>query len=233
LTRPFVSVARGPPSGYFGDVDDTTTEAASPVAFDATKLAVQEFQVRRLKRDFRDLRLSPEYGPFSEFFATEIYSARDFTERNESFRKLTTQFRSLLGDEIYSGLMRLLDLHSLTDRLDDETARALVAAGAPLRFTEHQYEGAYLALDNYDERRLQIDLIVESLGFTHRVSQMPLVGVALKSARLAAGFFTRDRSIELLEHACATLRNIRSVDPLVAEIRTREVARLDRIFGRA
>jgi hypothetical protein len=78
-------------------VDEAVIKASPGASLEKTKLAVQEFQVRRLKRDFRDLRKSEEYGPFSEFFATEIYSARDFTERNESFRRLAHQFRGLLG----------------------------------------------------------------------------------------------------------------------------------------
>jgi hypothetical protein len=214
-------------------VDEAVIKASPGASLEKTKLAVQEFQVRRLKRDFRDLRKSEEYGPFSEFFATEIYSARDFTERNESFRRLAHQFRGLLGEEIYNGLVRLLDLHSLTDRLDERMAEELIAAGTPRSFTETQYERAYRDLDNYDERLLQIELIIESLTFTHHISQMALINVALKSARLAVGLFSKDRTVELLEHACSTLRHIKNVDFLVGEIRDREVARLDRIFDRA
>jgi hypothetical protein len=62
---------------------------------------------------------------------------------------------------------------------------------------------------------------------------MSLINVALKSARLAIGLFSKDRTIELLEHACSTLRNISNVDYLVGEVRDREVSRLNRIFDRA
>jgi hypothetical protein len=213
-------------------VDDTTIKATAAVTLEEAKSAVQEFQVRRLKRDFRDMRKSDEYGPFSDFFATEIYSARDFTERNESFRRVTNQFRHVIGDEIYVGLVKLLDLHSLTDRLDEEVAGALVAMGRPLEFTELEYEEAYKRLDNYDERLLQIDLIIESLEFTHHVSQMTLIGVVLKSAKIATGFFSRDRTVELLERAYSMLRHIKSITYLVEEVRKREVARLDRIYGK-
>lgn len=213
-------------------MDDTTIKASGAVSLEEAKSAVQEFQVRRLKRDFRDMRKSEEYGAFSDFFATEIYSARDFTERNESFRRVTNQFRHVIGDEIYVGLVRLLDLHSLTDRLDEEVAGALVAMGRPLEFTEPEYEEAYRRLDNYDERLLQIDLIIESLEFTHHVSQMTLIGVVLKSAKIATGFFSKDRTVELLERAYSMLRHIKSITYLVEEVRKREVARLDRIYGK-
>lgn len=223
----------GCPLGYDETVDDATTKTAPSVSFDQAKIALQEFQVRRLKRDFRDLRLSEEYGPFTEFFATEIYSARDFTERNESFRRITTQFKGLLGEEIYTGLTRLLDLHSLSDRLDSEMSTLLIDAGIPVKFTETEYERAYRELDNYDERLLQIDMIIESLQFTHHISRMALIGVALKSARVAVGIFSKDKIVELLETAYSTLRGIKSIDYLCNEVRVREVARLDRIYGRA
>ncbi|HQR36895.1 MAG TPA: hypothetical protein PLF26_00725 [Blastocatellia bacterium] len=214
-------------------MDDASTKAAPSVSLDQAKIAVQEFQVRRLKRDFRDLRLSDEFGPFTEFFATEIYSARDFTERNESFRRVTGHFRGLLGEEIYTGLTRLLDLHSLTDKLDGDIAELLLEAGTPLKFSESEYEVAYRDLDNYDERLEQIEMIIESLQFTHHISQMSLIGVALKSARVAVGLFSKDKIVELLETAYSTLRGIKKLDYLCDEVRSREVARLDRIFGRS
>jgi hypothetical protein len=214
-----------------GIVENTTLQSHTPELFEAAKTALQDFQVRRLKRDFRDLRLSPEYGPFTEFFATEIYSAKDFTERNESFRKLTSQFRGVLGDEIYTGLVRLLDLHSLTDQLDDKMTEILVAAGTPTNFTETQYEKAYRDLDNYDERLSQIHMILDSLRFTHHVSQMTFIGVVLKSAKLAAGLFTRDRTVGMLEHAYSTLRGIKNIEYLVGQVESREVDRLNRIYG--
>lgn len=206
-------------------------EAATGVPAVA-KSAVQDFQVRRLKRDFRDLRLSPDYGELCEFFAAEIYSARDFTERNAGFRRVTNQFRAVIGDEIYAGLVRLLDLHALTDRLDDEVAAELARRGTPTDFTELQYESVYRDLDNYGDRKLQIDMILDSFRFTHVVSQMRLIGMVLSSARIAAGLFTKDHAIELLDHAYRLMRDVRNIEPFVAEIGTREYARLDRIYGR-
>jgi hypothetical protein len=213
-------------------VDDTTIKADASVSLEEAKSAVQEFQVRRLKRDFLDMRKSEEYGPFSDFFASEIYSARDFTERNESFRRVTNQFRHVIGEEIYVGLVRLLDLHSLTDRLDEAIAATLIDMGRPIDFSEVEYEDAYRRLDNYEERMYQIDLIIESLEFTHHVSQMTLIGVVLKSAKIATGIFSKDRTVELLERAYSMLRHIRSITYLVEEVRKREVARLDRIYAK-
>jgi hypothetical protein len=211
---------------------DLSIASASGESLAEAKTAVQDFQVRRLKRDFRDLRMSPDYGPLCDFFASEIYSAKDFTERNAGFRRVTTQFRSILGDDIYGGLIRLLDLHALTDRLDDEIASLLVERGTPLNFTEAQYEKAYRDLENYDDRRHQIDLIIDSFHFTHRVSQMTFIGMILKSAKVAAGLFTKDHAIELLDRAYWLMRDVRDIGPFTVEIGRRELERLDRIFGR-
>ena len=216
---------------------NTVKKPTAPVKTDASldeaKTAVQDFQVRRLKRDFRDLRMSEEYGPFSEFFATEIYSARDFTERNESFRRLTGQFRHLLGDEIYHGLIGLLDLHKLTDELDEVVAQRILDDGIPLAFTEVQYEKIYRDIDNYDERVRQIEMIIESLHFTHHVSHQALIGIVLKSAKVATGLFSKDRTVGVLEHAYSTLKNIKDIAYLSGEVRQRELGRLDRIYGKA
>jgi hypothetical protein len=211
---------------------DTKSAARSAEALANAKNALQEFQVRRLKRDFRDLRMSKEYGALCDFFATEIYSARDFTERNAGFRRVTTQFRSIIGDEIHDGLIRLLDLHALTDRLDDELSSLLVERGTGVNFTESQYEDAYRQLDNYDDRALQISMIMDSFRFTHRVSQMTFIGMVLKSARIAAGLFTKDHAIELLDRAYWLMRDVKDIRPFTDEVGRRELARLDRIYGK-
>jgi hypothetical protein len=211
---------------------DTSSGPGGGVSLVEAKNAVQEFQVRRLKRDFRDIRMSPEYGPLCDFFATEIYSARDFTERNTGFRRVTTQFRNIIGEEIHEGLIRLLDLHALTDRLDDEVATLLGERGIGTNFTEAQYEDAYRVLDNYEDRRAQIEMIVDSFHFTHRVSQMTFIGMVLKSARFAAGIFTKDHAIELLDRAYWLMRDVKDIRPFTDEIGRREMRRLDRIYGR-
>jgi hypothetical protein len=213
-------------------MSDSKPGAHGGALFAEAKNAVQEFQVRRLKRDFRDIRASAEYGPLCDFFASEIYSARDFSERNAGFRRVATQFRSILGEEIFHGLIRLLDLHTLTDRLDDEIASLLLERGIGTNFTEAQYEEAYRHLDNYDDRFLQLEMIGESFHFTHRVSQMTFIGMILKSAKVAAGLFTKDHAIELLDKAYWLMRDVRDIKPFTDEVARRELARLDRIYGR-
>jgi hypothetical protein len=61
---------------------------------------------------------------------------------------------------------------------------------------------------------------------------MSLIGVVLKSVRVAAGLFTKDRIVELLERAYSTMRGIRDVGYLIEEVRKRELERLDRIYGK-
>lgn len=213
-------------------VKKTSATSKADATLAEAKAAVQDFQVRRLKRDFRDLRMTEEYGPFAEFFATEIYSAKDFTERNESFRRLTGQFRHILGDDIYTGLVGLLDLHSLTDELDEMVAEGLLVRQIPLTFSEAQYERIYREIDNYEVRVHQIEMIVTSLAFTHRISHQALIGVVLKSAKVATGLFSKDRTVAVLEHAYSTLRHIKDIGFLSGEIERREISRLDRIYGK-
>jgi hypothetical protein len=210
---------------------DSSTGTRGGVSLSEAKTAVQDFQVRRLKRDFRDIRMSSEYGKLCDFFASEIYSAKDFTERNAGFRRVTTQFRGVIGEEIFTGLTRLLDLHSLTDRLDESLAALLLDQGIASEFTETQYEEAYREQSVYDERIRQLDMIVDSFHFTHRVSQMTLIGMVLRSAKLAAGFFTKDHAIELLDRAYWLMRDVKDIAPFTAEIGRRERERLDRIYG--
>ena len=120
----------------------------------------------------------------------------------------------------------------MTDELDEVVAKRILSDGLSLSFTEAQYEKIYRDLDNYDERVRQIEMIIESLHFTHHVSQQALIGMVLKSAKVATGLFSKDRTVGVLEHAYSTLKNIKDITYLSNEVHRREIGRLDRIYGR-
>jgi hypothetical protein len=75
-------------------------------------------------------------------------------------------------------------------------------------------------------------MIAESFRFTHHVSQMTFIGILLKSAHFAVGLFRKDHALELLDRAYWTMRDVKDIEPFVAEIERWEISRLDRIYKR-
>ncbi|MEI8166619.1 MAG: hypothetical protein WCG26_09570, partial [Chloroflexales bacterium] len=56
--------------------------------FKQHRLALQIFQSNRLRRDYHDLAAIPQYDAVGEFFFTEMYGPRDFSDRDEDARRI-------------------------------------------------------------------------------------------------------------------------------------------------
>ncbi|AEP11795.1 MULTISPECIES: FFLEELY motif protein [Chloracidobacterium] len=206
--------------------------SAKPKINLALKRELQDFQVKQLKRNFSDLYTSQEYGQLCEFFAQDIYAPRDFEERNRSFEQISSYFRNALGERLFHGLIRLLDLYEMSDAMDDLMVVTLEKMGVRKNITQEQYDEAYYRCNNYDERIEQLDLIVECFHFTHNLCQYRFIGMILKTARMTSHLFSssKDSIVDMLERGYQALRPVKNIKPFTDTIYERELKRLNRIY---
>jgi hypothetical protein len=206
--------------------------SAKPKINLALKRELQDFQVKQLKRNFSDLYTSQEYGQLCEFFAQDIYAPRDFEERNRSFEQISSYFRNTLGERLFHGLIRLLDLYEMSDAMDDLMVVTLEKMGVRKNITQEQYDEAYYRCNNYDERIEQLDLIVECFHFTHNLCQYRFIGMILKTARMTSHLFSssKDSIVDMLERGYQALRPVKNIKPFTDTIYERELKRLNRIY---
>ena len=86
------------------------------------KLALQQFQSARLRRDHADLAAERQYQAIGEFFFNEMYGPRDFAARDDQARVSTAR------DAIRAGADLLVVGRPIRDAADPvAAARALVA----------------------------------------------------------------------------------------------------------
>lgn len=196
------------------------------------RLALQIFQANRLRRDYRDLAAVPQYTRVGEFFFTEIYGPKDFSDRDAQGRRLQ-QILHLLPGVAARDVEEVLELLDLTNRLDDDLARAMGAAGLDVGFDEPTYERHYRAADNYDERLRQLQLIDSSLHNVFQLSRSSLLGVALHRTGLMARLAGIDAVHGFLTRGYDALCGVSQIDTFAVTIYNRELQRLNRIYGRA
>lgn len=193
------------------------------------KLALQNFQSNRLRRDHADLAAETQYHHIAEFFFREMYGPNDFSARDQQAHRLH-QFVHLAPGLAVGDVHQVLQLLDLTNRLDDAVVEQLIAMGAPISFDEETYELAYRQADNYAERVRQLDLIRDSLYNVYRLTHKPLLSMALRrtqSLALATGMADIHRFLRLGFEA---IRPVRDIHRFVETISVRERMRLDRIF---
>ena len=196
------------------------------------RIALQVFQSHRLRRDYHDLASIPMYGPVGEFFFTELYGPRDFSQRDNDARRLQHFLHIVPGVHLHD-VEELLDLINTTSELDDELTRLLIDGRAPLDFDEPLYERFYREADNYDVRHRQLELVDRSLYNVFRLSHSHLLGIALENSGLIARLAGFESGHTFLVKGYRALRNVTSIDHFATTIYNRELERLNRICDKA
>lgn len=196
------------------------------------RIALQIFQANRLRRDYRDLAAIPQYEPVGEFFFNEIYGPRDFTERDRGARRLHQLLHALPGVRLRD-VEQVLELLELTTTLDDGLALLMLEHKIGTDFDEATYEHYYFVADNYDERLRQLDLVRDSLYNVFRLSRSQLLGIGLHRSRLLARLVGMEAAHEFLVQGYDALQGVSSIDHFAVTVYDRELARLNRIYGRS
>jgi hypothetical protein len=203
----------------------------SPTLLHDYKITLQTFQSERLRRDHADLAVDPQYQAIGEFFFTEMYGPRDFSNRDSQARRLL-QFVNVIPGLTLRDVEPALSLLDLSNRLDDEVIACLVELDAPLTFDEHSYERAYRLADNYDLRHEQLELVRTALYNVHHTAHNPLIRLTLERTSGLAERLGMADIHTFLRKGHEAIQPVRDIYRFVETVYVREKDRLDRIYER-
>jgi hypothetical protein len=194
------------------------------------KRALQKFQSARLGRTYKDLMDDPEYAKIGHFFFEKLYAPEDFSFRDTSIKKL----HKLLKGKVYSGIIsavsKVIELHELTDRLDDRMVEQMMAMGIGEDMDMEQYQAVYRSLENYDQRLYQIGLGAEVTQVFYKLSKKWVVAVSLNTVRTAAHLIGMGKIIDFIYEGYAGFRAIKNIDYFIDTVDRREHAWHDEIW---
>ncbi len=194
---------------------------------------LRHWQSRRLETTYADLLASPRYAAACRFFLTDIYAARDFSQRDHDLTEMYAFMQRFIPADLLKPLTLTVEVYALTQDLDAALLDVLVnRLGMTDTLTTEQYAEAYRLCDNQDDRQYQIDLIYAVGKSLDYVVSLPLSGWALELARgpaLRAGWVELTDFIERGYEAFHAMRGARY---FLNTIRARETTILNRIFDR-
>ena len=209
------------------------TETAENSDFKSVKRALQGFQAARLNATYADLKSDPQYAKIGVFFFEKLYAPEDFSFRDASIKKL----QKILKGKVYKGMVsavsQVIELHELSDRLDDRMVADMLAAGIGPDMDMDQYKRIYRGLDNYDERIYQINLSTEVTRAFHRLSKKWIVALSLKTVRTTAHMIGMGKIIDFIYEGYEGFRVIDSIDFFVETVQARELAWHNEIWNGA
>lgn len=212
--------------------DEVKHLPAAEHALDPAMTLLREWQSRRLARTYADLLANPEFGAASRFFLSDIYAARDFSQRDHDLERLHDLLARFLPPASLQLLKDGLEMNRLSNMLDHQLLQVLVdILGMREELTSEMYTEAYRRCDNYTERARQIAQITQIIQEIGAGARLPLVGISLRLARKpaeAAGWF---ELYDFLERGYTAFRPMKDVETFARTIEQREKDLLDRIYA--
>lgn len=199
--------------------------AAEPARLERVR-ALKEYQARRFARSYADLLADPRFGLAARFFLDELYGPFEFADRDAQFARVVPSLVRLFPGELALTLEDLARLHALSERLDDEMARALAAQG-DAALDAAAYTRAWQVTGQPQARRQQIALTLDLGRAMDRHTRSRLLRGTLHLMRAPA----RAAGLGALQHFLETgfdaFARMKGADPFLAIVRGREFALAD------
>jgi hypothetical protein len=192
--------------------------------FTRLKRALQTFQSARLSRTYADLMTDPQYEKIGHFFFEKLYAPEDFSFRDTSIKRLHKLLRGKIYSGIISAVSKVIELHDLSDRLDDRMVEQMVANGIGEDMNMQQYQTLYRSLNNYEERLYQIGLGAEVTQIFYKLSKKWVVAVSLNTVRTAAHLIGMGKIIDFIYEGYEGFRAIKNIDYFIETVDSREHA---------
>jgi len=195
-----------------------------------TYLQIKLFQLERLEKTYEDFLSLPEFHKITEFFRKYVYTTRNCEQRNDAFNLVHEKVAGILGEKRIEAATKLKHLNEMTDHLDELMARIHEKLFQNQCVSQSTYEACYVRLENRPERIRQIELLLETTSFSHKLTKFPLLGWGIKmmkfgTKRLGIGFI-----MEYFEAGYAAFRDIKNIEPFLHEIKKREFCYLNRLL---
>jgi hypothetical protein len=99
---------------------------------------VKAFQAKRFTGTYFDLLHTPQYQPATQFFLEELYSEKDYSERDAQFSRIAGTLERMFPKQVVQTAVTLAQLHSMTEDLDVAMAQSWLRSPNSVRKTDQE-----------------------------------------------------------------------------------------------
>lgn len=185
---------------------------------------IRRFQARRFQATYADLLHSPRYQSAAAFFLQELYSDKNYAERDQQFARIANTIARLFPQPVVNTAAALAEAHALIEQLDDQMARQWLADT-----TEHlpggecaRYIRCWRRVGDVAARQRQLDVVLRLGQALNRLTRTLGLRTLLKMMRrpaAAAGLTTLQ---QFLESGFDAFADMRGADDFLRVIEQRE-----------
>lgn len=188
--------------------------------------ALKAWQSARLRRTYDDLFAQPRYQPAGEFFLSDIYGPKDFSQRDNEALRVVPKLARMLPDRAVEALKLAVELDVLSETLDGRVSDQI-----QLPIDDAGYAQAYRAAGTQAERQRQIEMIDRIGRSLERLARVPLLTGMLHLMRKPAEAAGVGHLHNFLQDGFDAFKAMGRADEFLLLLRTRETAYMQRIFA--
>lgn len=185
---------------------------------------VKRFQARRFQATYVDLLHSPRYKSAATFFLDELYSDRDYAERDQQFARIANTIARLFPQAVVDTAAALAEVHALTEKLDDLMARQwrIDQSAHPGGSDCARYIRCWRAVADMAARHRQLDVVLHLGQELNRLTRMPGLRTLLKMMRRPAAAAGLSALQHFLETGFDAFAHMRGAEEFLAVVEQRE-----------
>ena len=156
-------------------------QAARPGLREAV-IAVKTLQARRFAGTYEDIMSRGPYSAAATFFLDELYSDRDFAERDAQFARIAGAIERFFPSVVSQTAVNLAKLHALTESLDHAMGAAWMELDASMGDAP-RYIAAWREVGRRPEREAQLSDVLEIGREMARLTRTPGLRTMLRMMR--------------------------------------------------
>ncbi len=194
--------------------------------------AIKHFQARRFQGTYFDLLHSEKYKAAAVFFLQELYSEKDYSERDTQFARIASALERLFPQEVVQTAVSLAQLHRLTEDLDLAMALSWMAHADKPEVT--RYVLAWRSVGRRRERDAQLSTVLAVGHELDRLTRARGLRMMLKMMRGPANLAGLGSLQQFLESGFDTFaamgRESEGARHFLATVTVRETSLISRLF---
>ncbi len=194
--------------------------------------AVKHLQAQRFLGTYQDLLHHPVYGPSASFFLEELYSAKDYSQRDAQFSRIANALERTFPAHILVTVLALTKLHQQTEELDMALAQAWCQSHAEPGAA--RYVAAWRSVGQRAARDWQLATVLDlgqTLSQLTRKTGLKLLLKLMRRPAELAGLGSLQGFLEAgFDHFADMARQPDAVGYFLNTIRTRESAWINQLF---
>jgi hypothetical protein len=193
---------------------------------------VKHVQSRRFAGTYADLLAAGPFSAATRFFLDELYSDKDYAERDAQFARIAGAIERLFPAQIADTAVDLAELHALTEELDQAMAVAWLSQGDGLT-DDQRYVRAWREVGRRADRESQLTVVLGIGKKMARFTRTPGLRLMLKMMRgpaVAAGLGSLQRFLEDGFDTFAAMARNNGADGFLGTIEERESRLIAMLF---